>query len=148
MPKAKPAKIAQSKAMQGDVHPMVQLILNSHLKEYTFGPVRDYLRLYSAECYRLDSKSMRNKAKFVLREIDKLRDGQSSLVEQTQQPTSGDLLENPVNEQYEQPAVNQQPEPASSYDADFLRQLDEKPFLALKQVNWIKVDVVSNTPLP
>ncbi|CAN9432130.1 unnamed protein product [Alternaria sp. RS040] len=66
-------KAARNKAATPNAHPIASLILSSHLKDYTFSAVRDYLRLYAAECHGLDSKAMRCKNKFVLKQLEKVR---------------------------------------------------------------------------
>jgi len=52
--------------------PIVDFILKSKLKAYTPQTVRDYLRLYSTECEGLKSAALRQRANYILRELERL----------------------------------------------------------------------------
>ncbi|KAJ4367067.1 hypothetical protein N0V83_007597 [Neocucurbitaria cava] len=54
------------------VSPIVSLVIQSDLTTYTHQSVKDYLRLNSDECQGLRSDAMRDKTRFVLRELKKL----------------------------------------------------------------------------
>ncbi|CAN9199983.1 unnamed protein product [Alternaria alternata] len=140
-------KAARNKAATPNAHPLASLILSSHLKDYTFSAVRDYLRLYAAECHGLDSKAMRSKTKFVLKQLEKV--GVDRILGASADGSSATSLATTTPEPSRQP--QQRLTEGHDDEQETYRHLDTKPYLRQVPISSKEVPVSPmfwNHPIP